>query len=482
MVPLLPKPLYCVIDGVDECIDYNHTLFTKLIQILESCPNLRVLLLGRSLVIQAYSGSCGFTAIKITPAILNRDIEAFINNEIAKSDILSLPEFRETVYKSLKGKSDGMFLWVRLMVDDLRKSSSKSELGQRLQDLPHGLEKAYQLLFLRLSQKLDKFEQRLVQNVLAFTIISCHPLTFVEFRYAYALHCRSLDTVAHPLEEYLLLQPLQRVLDITEGLLYMADGVLRLSRSSVREFLVRPEDRWIGELDKVVLDFRIDITQTHRSFAWLCLDYIRLETEASKALKLDISHTTQAVWGSCSLLRYAILYSFHHLNGSGPPCSITLAKVEHLLESTNIIVHAEHFVHLLFEDVTLQAQMNEFAAWEDQMVDAGLDKRLLGIFEGTLKKWTDQMRQAGRCDDPLKEHLEVYLSEAKDRQSGAFSEERSHEVAISVLDSNTAGQNLQTLTTNSGQSSNNSSATVSRVMNLLKAKLRCPLPIKLNSA
>ena len=470
IIPLVAKPKYCVIDGVDECIDYNHTLFTKLVQTLEKCPNLRILLLGRSHVIQAHSGSCAFTAIEMTPAILSQDIEAFINNEIAKSDILSLPEFRETVYKSLSGKSDGMFLWVKLMVDDLRKSSSKSEFSQRLQELPHGLEKAYQLHFLRLAQKLDKFEQLLAQKVLAFTIISCQPMTFVEFRYAYALHCRSLDTVARPLEEYLLLQPLQRILDITEGLLYMADGVLRLSHSSVRDFLVRAEDRWIGELDKVVLDFRIDLTQTHRSFAWLCLDYIGIETDASKTLKLDTSHTAQAVWDNCPLLRYAILYAFHHLNRSGPPCSFTLAKVERLLKSTKIIVHAEHFVHLVFEDVTLHAQINEFTAWEDQMVDAGLDKRLLTLFEGTLKRWTDQMRQAGRGDDPLIEHLEVYLSEAKDRQSGALSKEGSHEIAISLLDPDTAGQHLQTLTTNSGQSSNDPSATISRVRDLVKGQ------------
>ena len=470
IIPLLAKPSYCVIDGVDECVDYSDTLFTKLIQLLEKCPSLRILLLGRSHVIQSHSGICQFPLIEITPAILNQDIVAFINNEIAKSDILSLPEFRETVYKSLKGKSDGMFLWVRLMIDDLRKSSSKSELGQRLQDLPCGLEKAYQLLFLRLSQKLDKYEQRLAQSVLAFIITSCRPLTFVEFRYALALHCRSLDTVAQPLEEYLLLQPVQRVLDITEGLLYMADGVLRLSHSSVRDFLVRPEDRWIGEIDRLVLDFRIDFTQTHRSFAWLCLDSIGLETDASKALKLDTSHTAQAVWGSCPLLRYATLYAFHHLNRSGPPCSITLAKVERLLKSTSIIVHAELFVHLVFEDVTLDAQMNEFTAWEDQMVDAGLDKRLLALFEGTVKKWTDKMRQAGRYDDPLIEHLEAYLSETKNRKSGAFSEEGSDETAIPLLDSDPAGQHLQTLTTNSVQSSNNSSATVRRAMDLLKCQ------------
>lgn len=149
----LTKPVYCVIDGIDECIDYNDTIFIKSLETLEICPNLRILLLGRPYVIQAHAGNSGFAAIELTSAMLNQDVEAFINDEIAKSDILSLPEFRKNVYKTLKDKSDGMFLWIRLMVDDLRKSSSKSEFGERLQKLPRGLEKAYQLLFLHLSHQ-----------------------------------------------------------------------------------------------------------------------------------------------------------------------------------------------------------------------------------------------------------------------------------------------------------------------------------------
>ena len=470
IIPLLAKPSYCVIDGVDECLDYSHNLFTRLIQVLEKCPNLRILLLGRSHVIEAHSGIDQFPIIEISPAILNQDIEAFINNEIAKSDILSLPEIRETVYKSLKGKSDGMFLWVRLMIDDLRKSSSKSELSQRLQDLPCGLEKAYRLLFLRLSQKLDKYEQRLAQSVLAFIITSCRPLTFDEFQYAHALHCRWLDRVAKPFEEYLLLQPRQRVLDITEGLIYMAKGVLHLSHSSVRDFLVRPKDRWMCGPDKAVLEFRIDLTQTHRYFAWICLDYIKLETEAKKIPKLDTSHTTQAVWGSCPLLRYAISYAFHHLNRSGRPCSTTIAKVEDLLESTHIVVWAEYFAHLLFEDSTLEAQINEFTAWGDQIIGAGMDNRLLTIFGGTLNKWTDQTKKAGRYDDPLLDHVEVYINEATTKQSGVFSPERGNEVANSVPDPRTADRHLQSSTIDLKQSSNDSSAAISRVMDLVKGQ------------
>ena len=303
----LAMPVYCIIDGIDECIDFNHTMFIKIMHILGTYPNLRILQIGRPHIIQAHSDNPDFGAIDITSALLKPDIEAFINDEITKSDILSLPELREGVFKTLKDKSDGMFLWVRLIVDDLRKSSSKSEFKERLQNLPRGLEKAYQLVFLRLSQKLDKFDLRLAQNILAFTIILCRPLRFDEFRYAHALHCRSSETVAQPLEEYLLLQPPQRVLDVSGGLVSITDGFLRLIHSSVRDFLVRPKDRWICEPDQAVLDFRIDITQRHRSFAWLCLDYLKLE---KNDLKPAASLSIQTLQDSYPLLGYATWYTF----------------------------------------------------------------------------------------------------------------------------------------------------------------------------
>lgn len=434
----LAKPVYCVIDGIDECTDHDHDhiIPIKPMQILERCPNLHILLLGRPHVIQAYADGSGSPAINITSAMLDQDIEAFINNEIDKSDILSLPEFRQDVYKTLKVHSDGMFLWVRLMVDDLGKSSSKSEFSQRLQNLPHGLEEAYQLHFLRLTAKLDKFELRLAQNALAFTITSYRPLSFDEFRYAHALHCRSSDTVAQPLEEYLLLQPLQRVLDVTGGLISMTDGVLRLIHSSVRDFLVRPEDRWVCEPDKAVVDFRVDITQTRLSFAWLCLDYMRLEIEATKHMNLDTPQSTQAPQDSCHLLRYATSYVFYHLNRSGPPCSTTLAKIETLLSSTHVIHWVEHFAHLTFGDIAPVAQWNEFGMWEDRMGDAGLDN----------------------------------LNDSTDSQLGTFNRTQSNEAQCSVLDSSGAAQHLQSRNLNSKQTSNDSSAAVSRVMGLRKGQ------------
>ena len=67
------------------------------------------------------------------------------------------------------------------MIDDLRKSSTKCEMFERLQSLPRGLEEAYTFVFIRLCQMLDKFELCLAHSVLASTAVLCRPITFEEF-------------------------------------------------------------------------------------------------------------------------------------------------------------------------------------------------------------------------------------------------------------------------------------------------------------
>ena len=464
------KPIYCVVDGIDECTDYNHTVFITIMQILEKSLDLRITLLGRPHVFQSHSGNSPYVTIEITSAMLSQDIEALIYDEVAKSDILSLPEFRNNVCKTLKDKSDGMFLWVRLMVDDLNKSSSKSEFSERLQNLPCGLEKAYQLLFLHLSERLDKYELRLAQKTLAFTTTSCRPLHFDELRYAFAIYCRSLEAMTQPLEKYLLLQPPQRLLDITGGLISMTDGVLRLIHSSVKEFLIRPENQWVCEPDMAVVDFRVDVILTHRSFAWLCLDYMSLEKDERRILKPNEAQSTQKLSDSYPLLGYATIYTFFHLNQSGSPCSITLAKIESVLKSTQSLLWIQHFAHLLFEDITLQSQVDEFVASSDLMTDAGLDKKFLSCFEETLKERNNEMRKLGQKIDPLTENLETFMKQITEESFGVLSQKQSNEATASVLKSCTAGPNLESDSPNSTLTVNDPSVTVSRVVNLLKGQ------------
>ena len=414
----LANPVFCVIDGIDECVDFDDSMSTKIKELLEICPKLNILLLGRAHVIQAQAEELKALPFEITSAFLEQDITTLILNEISKSDILSLPALSEQITRVLKEKSDGMFLWVRLMIDDLQRSSSPFEIKERLQDLPHGLENAYRLIFLRISQKLDKFERQLTQNIFAFMIAACRPLNFDEARFAYALQFRSPEQANPPLEDFLLLKPLQKVVEILGGLVYATDGILRLSHSSVRDFLVRSEDQWVREPDLSV--FRVDIADSHRALCWRCLEYLAMEKHLAVDLTTDRADTIRLYRKTYPFLEYATLYTFHHLNRSESFCSTTLAKIEYVLKSVQSIMWLETFGHLQFEDLTLAPQVDEFLDFKAKMEEMGQDRRLLAIFDQTLRDSTSQDLGSGVNKGPHTEQIRMYLEFGRDFQSGTF--------------------------------------------------------------
>jgi hypothetical protein len=182
------EPIIWIIDGIDECAESIQLLSAQLRDVLASHQATRALLLGRPHLVSEFN-SMG-TTIEITPSMTKADIEAFIEEAVTDSEVLNQPELREHVVILLQDRADGMFLWVKLMVDDLQKSSSKFELMERLQNMPHGLQDAYRLLFTRLIGRLDTFERRLARCIFSLTIVARRPLKLEELQYAQALNIR----------------------------------------------------------------------------------------------------------------------------------------------------------------------------------------------------------------------------------------------------------------------------------------------------
>ena len=410
----LEEPMFCIIDGVDECADFDQNIYTRILNTLDACPKLHVLLLGRPHALELCLENPDIKSLDINSELLGQDIDAFIRAEIAKSDILLIPEVYKDVNSTLKNNSDGMFLWVRLVVDDLKKATSQYELSERLRQLPRGLEETYELVFSRIYQKLDKFELRLAQTVFAFTCLSCRPLRFGEFRYAYALHCRSLKTQTHSLSDHLLLQPVQRILKITGGLITATDGFLYLIHSSVKEFLIRPGNQRNCELDTSPVSFTINPVDTHRSLAWVCLDYMISETGTQDFLNPESSEAPLTPLGISALQEYATLYACYHLNRSKPICSTTIAMIKQFLGSRQSVFCAEYLAHMLFRNLALYSQINELDAFLDCIIDAGLYEQFSTIFTNTLKTARHRIRVQEKGDNIYTRHMELLLDIIKD--------------------------------------------------------------------
>jgi tetratricopeptide (TPR) repeat protein len=359
---LMTGSVYCVIDGVDECIDEcddpTWGLVKHVLDLLNSLANLHVVLLGRPYALQAAIRATSLK-IEMNSDLIKHDIKTFIYAKIESSPNLRIPELQDFVFKALQEKSDGMFLWVKLMIDDLRKSATQFEVMERLRNLPRGLERAYRLLFLRLVEKLGDLELIRARKVLALMIASCRALRVDELRYAYALDSRSGSTF----EEHLFLQPDQGILDVCGDFINIRGGLVQLIHTSVKEFLTRPEEKWLRSDDREIVCFRVDLENAHRSLGCICIDYLGMN---EYGFPLHDSDAFSVLGTQYPFLEYASRHAIPHLMRSGPPCSMITDKINDFLESGKFAHWVEYLAMFLVDDPSnsvLADELDIFVSW-----------------------------------------------------------------------------------------------------------------------
>lgn len=399
---LVSAPVYCIIDGIDECCYPTETLLNHILELVSAHINFRAVLLGRPPLLQAATRVTSRT-IEIDSDLIKQDIDAYIDAEIGKHEIFKLPQLRDTVVEVLKEKSEGMFLWVKLMIDDLCKSDTLAQVKERLRDLPRGLEKAYRLYFSRLVEQLDTYELALARSVFIFTITSRRPLEVEELRHAYATHCG--DSALF--EECLLVQPDRRILNVCGGLINITNDIVRPIHLSLKEYLTRPEDEWLRSNECEIMAFRVDLEASHGSLGSICVDYLTMcqygspLSDTDNFLELGVRYP---------FLKYASLYAASHLSRSGPLCSAIVYRIRDFLRSENCAPWIEYFGMLVLEEasvVMLYDEVERFISWLNK---AEYEPELLGgeFLIRVNQELENRTRKFGE-HDPRTEQWKLFL-------------------------------------------------------------------------
>ena len=343
VLSFIQEDVYCIIDGIDECGDSTTALLKDICDLLRTHMKFRATLLGRPRGLQTVKTTS--VAIEMNSEVVKQDIQKFINVKLGESKVLGAPDLRDAVFETLQTKSDGMFLWVKLMIDDLSRSATPFDIRERLRNLPRGLEKTYQLLLLRLIERLDRFDLQLAQRILAFTAVSCRTLDLEEVRYACALDSQSSSTNA-TLHQHLLLQPEQTILEVCGDFITITDGLVRLVHFSAKEFFTRPESEWLSNDDRGISSFRIDVENSHRKLASVCVRYLSLGDYGSP---LNDATAYEEVTSQHPFLKYASMYMISHFSHSGRPCPTTLIELRNFLQSQNCASWIEYVGMILLE-------------------------------------------------------------------------------------------------------------------------------------
>ncbi|KAK5660015.1 hypothetical protein OQA88_13483 [Cercophora sp. LCS_1] len=247
------SPLYWIVDGVDEAAhttdDFWH--YTRLL--MQKCPHSRLVALGRP-----HSFGSAFPSrqiISLSADTVRHDIMAFARAQTSQIPLLDGSDLLYMALEAAVDMSDGMFLWTKLLLDDVARCGSVRQLKERLGRLPRGIDAMYQETFSQISDrhKDDSTSQQRVQFIFRIVAGARRPMTVHELQRAQALafitaldpeesECEDegedLNSLDHRLvEDYLLDQPEKRILELCSPLVVINQGVVSLLHSSVKEFL-----------------------------------------------------------------------------------------------------------------------------------------------------------------------------------------------------------------------------------------------------
>lgn len=393
VVSLVPGPVYFVIDGTDECNDPTPELLDCIRELLVTHESTRAVLLGRPRGIQnALAPST--MVIEITPETIKQDIERFIDTRIQKSTIPTLRgDLAKTVSQTLKSRSDGMFLWAKLMIDDLSRSTTPSHVRERLCNLPHGLEEAYRYLLLRLLERLDPPDRVLAQKVLAFTAVACRTLDLKEVQYACALD--SLPSSADvELGDYLLPDPEKTILEVCGDFIDIRDAQVRFVHFSAKEFLTRPESEWSGGDDRLIGCFRVDVESSHLRLGSTCLDFLTMGDYAPPSG----GSSYEGAIARSPFLMYASIYMISHLGQFGSPSSAILARLWDFIRSGKCVSWMEYAGVIHMESCSFEMlleDLGQISSWPG----SGNLACLPALFGQELARRVREFGANDRCTD-----------------------------------------------------------------------------------
>lgn len=199
--------LYIIIDGLDEASDEaKHALLTCLRRLLASQPNhermsIQVAVFARPEVRNLLdSTDAAFQGnekiIDISEDQTKHDIRVYVKHQtkhIAAVRIIRkmAPEQSQIleafIENSIVTRSQGMFLWAKLVIDQIRDSPSAESVEEALNDAPLGLMDMIHMVFLRLNHE-DEVRTQYLMHLLAWVLCCRRPLTIAE------LHVCLLET------------------------------------------------------------------------------------------------------------------------------------------------------------------------------------------------------------------------------------------------------------------------------------------------
>ncbi|KAF4436108.1 Vegetative incompatibility HET-E-1 [Fusarium acutatum] len=236
------RTIYCVINALDECEGSSLSLLLRKFERMSrghlgSAPKMKLVCLSRRYPENIPEALLLFTKIKLDTMSARRDdVRRYITfqvQELAQKKILSL-EMRSRLEETFQGKSEGTFLWVSFMSQDLQKQRLL-DFEESLQMLPVGLDAVYE----RILHTVELEKREMVRDILYWILVATKPLTIGELCEAVSMKPTRLLTRKEVCVE--LIKSCGHLLRITR---YSVHWTVTFLHQSAKDYLMNFEPRF----------------------------------------------------------------------------------------------------------------------------------------------------------------------------------------------------------------------------------------------
>ena len=344
LVSSLPR-YTLIVDALDECDDVaNEEYLLQRLCTLGSTTTSRVILLSRYHA--RFEGPfAGAEKLRMDSSCLTADIMYYSERVIGRE--ARLQRLRTEILAKIEECSQGMFLWARLMLEDLSRARSIKDQVGRLAGFPKGLDNVYTDYLARGAASMTAEELQLRQEILKILVGARRPLKVLEVSYALALNeSDQLD------EDDLLLDPYDEILRLCWPLATLVENNVQLMHMSVKDFLLKPGSGSISSQRRPMLT----IEASNAYLAARCLRMLN-QTECqslpriAKFMQLNVdpykvpSPANVSCYKDTYFYEYACLNWQNHLMGVTEPKTVLLQQVKRFLQGSQFVYWSEVLYH-----------------------------------------------------------------------------------------------------------------------------------------
>lgn len=391
---LLEKNLHIavVIDDLDETSkkDQDFNLPAKLRDLAIQYPSqVKLLVFSRteSLVRDYYKD---FPNIRVTPEIVDDDLEQFIKSELEQYPTRLAPASRELV-EPIKMQSNGNFLWAELCIRDLNERSVEGYVPT-LEDIPPAFDDFYARMLEKMTKELSPDEIDLRNTILKWLITSIRPLTEDELANIFMIETNQLFNNG----------PLGGKPEHVCGgfIKYHIWSGISPAHYTVKKFLQgsHPSLQQIPD---------IAAGKAHASLACVCLTYL-LHPVFNRSIDKTQINLREELGGRYSLLEYASLYWVYHVSHAEKSDELR-SLIKSFFTSKNAFNWADTFLAMFLPKSVIQPPPRPADASHFLYLFT-LKSQLVNFFEGQEK-----VDFAAQIETFLAEAYQHALKDERDR-------------------------------------------------------------------